>query len=194
MAQMWIKTYDNAIPDELCNSLIELFEDESTPKGDLNYTWRRCTEYSKLDSSKYWLELNDVMAKSYQRYREDMKCGIFNFINYVEAPNMFRYNVDKENPNYFNNHADCWNYQTSTRQISIIIYLNDVEEGGGTNFYELNTLISPKKGRIVLFPSFYMFMHRGEPPLSDRKYIIVTWLHFDISPGVNHAYRTHKLT
>jgi prolyl 4-hydroxylase len=33
------------------------------------------------------------------------------------------------------------------------LYLNDVEEGGGTNFDKLNITVMPKRGRALLWPS-----------------------------------------
>lgn len=113
------------------------------------------------------------------------------FVNTIEAPNVFRYDVDPDHPNFFHPHADSWSCPTATRQVSIIIYLNDVQVGGATTFTDLKISVTPKKGRILFFPSFYNYTHMGEAPSSNAKYIIVSWIHFD---GQGHAYRVHQLT
>lgn len=44
--------------------------------------------------------------------------------------------------------------QSGVRVMTVYLYLNDdVEEGGGTNFPELNVTVTPKRGRVVLWPS-----------------------------------------
>jgi prolyl 4-hydroxylase len=39
------------------------------------------------------------------------------------------------------------------RILTLYLYLNDVEEGGGTNFDELDITVMPKRGRALLWPS-----------------------------------------
>lgn len=186
----WIAIYDDAIPTEFCDELIKLFEDPKIQKGEHKEYWRRCKELATLDHTHLWETLKNVIKQNYDKYRQEHPGGVLNFANILESPNMYRYDVDIDNPNVFNNHADCWNFPTATRQVSVIIYLNDVSEGGATNFVDLAVNVAPKKGRVLLFPSFYNYIHRGEAPISNSKYIIVSWLHFD---GTGHAYRVHRL-
>ena len=56
------------------------------------------------------------------------------------------------------------------------IYLNDVEEGGETEFLHQSVRVKPKTGRIVFWPAGYPFVHRGNPPLKGEKYIMTGWL------------------
>lgn len=190
MEKEWITTYDDVISSEFCDKCISLFNDPSSAKGEHKEYWRRCKEYTSLDASPLWNELKSIIKQSYDRYRKEHASGVLNYANFLEAPNMFRYDPNPETPNIFNDHADCWNFPTATRQISIILYLNDVEEGGGTTFPKLEVSIKPKRGRILLFPSSFTYIHRGDAPISNPKYIIVSWFHFD---GQGHAYRVHKL-
>jgi hypothetical protein len=57
-----------------------------------------------------------------------------------------------------------------------MFYLNDVEEGGETEFLYLNTKIKPVKGTLVYFPTHFPFVHRGNIPISDDKYIMTGWI------------------
>jgi prolyl 4-hydroxylase len=43
--------------------------------------------------------------------------------------------------------------QPGVRILTLYLYLNDVEEGGGTNFDELDITVLPKRGRALLWPS-----------------------------------------
>jgi hypothetical protein len=57
-------------------------------------------------------------------------------------------------------------------------YLNDVEEGGETEFLYQGVRVKPKKGTIILCPAAFTHTHRGNPPLSGDKYIINTWVQY----------------
>jgi prolyl 4-hydroxylase len=41
------------------------------------------------------------------------------------------------------------------RIITVFLYLNDVNDGGGTHFTRLNLTIQPKRGSVVIWPSVY---------------------------------------
>lgn len=43
--------------------------------------------------------------------------------------------------------------QSGVRILTMYLYLNDVEAGGGTNFDKLNITVMPKRGRALLWPS-----------------------------------------
>jgi hypothetical protein len=65
---------------------------------------------------------------------------------------------------------------TSRRFISFFWYLNDVAEGGETEFVDLT--IKPEAGKLVIFPPLWMFPHKGNPPISNEKYLLSTYLHY----------------
>jgi len=186
----WITIYENAIPEVFCDECMNLFNIPSIVKGSYSEYWRRYQEFPSIDQTPLWDTLKEIIKTNYEKYKKERGSSVLNFSNTIEAPNMLRYVVNPETPNIFNLHADNWNIPTATRQVSIILYLNDVNEGGCTFFPDLNIRIRPKKGQILFFPSFFNYMHMGEAPLSNSKYIIVSWVHFD---GQGHAYRVHKI-
>ena len=64
----------------------------------------------------------------------------------------------------------------SKRALVFTVYLNDVEEGGETEFLHQSIRAKPVKGRIVIFPSAFPYAHRGNSPLKGEKYIMTSWL------------------
>ena len=56
-----------------------------------------------------------------------------------------------------------------------MIYLNDVEEGGETEFLYQKQKIKSKRGRVLIFPGSFTHLHRGNPPY-EAKYIATGWL------------------
>ena len=57
------------------------------------------------------------------------------------------------------------------RALTYLWYLNDVDEGGETEFYN-GKKIQPQQGKLLLFPSFWTHAHKANVPLSNNKYII----------------------
>jgi hypothetical protein len=55
-----------------------------------------------------------------------------------------------------------------------------VNEGGETEFFNGRIKIKPEKGKLLLFPSTWTFMHKGNTPISSNKYIVTGWLYADI--------------
>ena len=76
-----------------------------------------------------------------------------------------------------------WHYEShsrtnASRLLTWILYLNDVEEGGETEFLYYPRRIKPKAGTLILWPGAFTHTHRGNPPLSNTKYIITGWVEF----------------
>tara|TARA_R110002012_G_scaffold771_3_gene3401 strand:- start:1435 stop:1971 length:537 start_codon:yes stop_codon:yes gene_type:complete len=67
-------------------------------------------------------------------------------------------------------------FENEPRAFVFSIYLNDVEEGGETEFLNFSQRVKPKKGRIVIWPAGFPYVHRGNPPLSGEKYILTSWM------------------
>ena len=83
---------------------------------------------------------------------------------------------------YYNYHNDFEYSNKGVRVITFIWYLNDVEEGGETEFID-GTIIKPKKGQLLLFPSDWTYMHKGNMPLSNDKYICTGWIYLNFNKG-----------
>ena len=66
----------------------------------------------------------------------------------------------------------------SGRVLSWILYLNDVEDGGETEFLFQKTRVKPKAGTFVLWPAYFTHFHRGNPPLSNEKYVLTGWVNY----------------
>ena len=76
------------------------------------------------------------------------------------------WHIEKDKGLSYNHRALVWS-----------VYLNDVEEGGETEFLHFSRRVKPKKGRIVIWPAGFPYLHRGNPPLSGEKYIVTSWMY-----------------
>ena len=65
------------------------------------------------------------------------------------------------------------------RILLFMFYLNDVDEGGTTDFYYQNKTLQPKAGTMVIAPAYFTHTHRGSVPVSNDKYILTSWVLFN---------------
>lgn len=65
------------------------------------------------------------------------------------------------------------------RILLFMFYLNDVDEGGSTDFHYQNRSIQPKAGSMVIAPAYFTHTHRGAVPISNDKYILTSWVLFN---------------
>jgi prolyl 4-hydroxylase len=81
---------------------------------------------------------------------------------------------------------DQANRQPGVRILTFYVYLSDVQEGGGTNFFHLNITVTPARGRAVLWPSVLdedpntmdvRTNHQALPVVSGTKYGFNAWIH-----------------
>lgn len=72
-------------------------------------------------------------------------------------------------------HCENSGYMMAQRVLVWILYLNDVEEGGETEFLYQSARIKPSRGTCIIWPAGFTHIHRGNPPLNQNKYIATGW-------------------
>jgi prolyl 4-hydroxylase len=106
--------------------------------------------------------------------------------NNSEALQMLRYEVGE----FYKSHHDYLlkgaEKQPGVRILTMYLYLNNVEKGGGTKFNELNITVTPKQGRALLWPSVLndsphekdsRTVHEALPVEEGVKYGTNAWFH-----------------
>jgi hypothetical protein len=66
----------------------------------------------------------------------------------------------------------------SSRALAWMVYLNDVHQGGETEFLYQGFRQPAVKGTLLIWPAAFTHTHRGNPPYSNEKYIITGWAIF----------------
>ena len=74
---------------------------------------------------------------------------------------------------------------TKFREYTLLIYLNDVEEGGETYFPIIDLNVKPEKGKAILFRTINdnkeiieESLHTGKPVIKGEKWVCNKWIHF----------------
>lgn len=85
---------------------------------------------------------------------------------------------------HFKWHFDALGPGGWERQLAVVIYLNTVTEGGETSFHRQNLKYRPTAGDALFFPTFWTHLHCAEVPRSEDKYVISTFVRFDLPEPV----------
>jgi len=184
----FIGIYDNYITPEECNKAIKLFEDQNNFKNTINRIGFEKASILQKQDQQFFAAPNNVNV-----WWESLKSMM---VNFDLAWNHYVKNVGADDaygvPFHFTDLKiqktlptegyHVWHiehgkgYENEPRAFVFSVYLNDVEEGGETEFLHFSKRVKPKTGRIVIWPAAFPYLHRGNPPLSGEKYILTSWM------------------
>lgn len=184
----FIMMWDNAFDDKTCNQIINHFEyvktmgltysrqrTENIPttlkKDDTYFPMDENIEEIQIANSYIFNHLKDILQIATNQYIQEHPGLLGSQLVF----NTFRLQKTDIGGGYHAWHHERSNGENAYRQIACIIYLNDVQEGGETEFFHQHKRINPKAGRLVIWPAGFTHAHRGNPPLSGKKYIVTTW-------------------
>ncbi|AGH06808.1 2OG-Fe(II) oxygenase family enzyme [Synechococcus phage S-RIM2] len=116
-------------------------------------------------------------------YNQVVGACLEHYVDKYEQLLTYRYqqvylNVQKTLPQqgYHSWHDEKSSMGCNRRIAATMMYLNNVEEGGETEFLYLAKRFKPVRGRVLIWPAGFTHVHRGNPPLSGEKYIATSWL------------------
>ncbi len=76
-------------------------------------------------------------------------------------------------------HSEQGSGRSSASRFAVwMIYLNDVETGGRTEFKYQDVSFKPTAGTLVIWPAAYTHPHRANPDLVGKKYIATGWFNY----------------
>lgn len=180
----YVRTYDGLVSDDFCQKVITTFHESNSEYIDREQR----PSFTELNISKLYLakdekwmgiqkKLSDVFVDVSELYMKELDVGQDFPAKY--AFEEYRLKMYQNNGHdQFKDHVDVGDYNSARRFLVCFLYLNDVKEGGETNFPKLNYRVSPKCGRILVFPATWQWRHAGLAPKSNKKYIIGTYLHY----------------
>jgi len=185
----FIGVYDNYIIKEECDKAIKLYEDQSKFNNTVNRIGsEKASIFQKQDQQFF------AASDNLDVWWETLKPMMFNFDiafkHYIENTGAadaygvpFHFTSLKIQKTLPTEGYHVWHiehnkgFDNEPRAFVFSIYLNDVEEGGETEFLYFSKRVKPKTGRIVIWPAGFPYVHRGNPPLSgDGKYILTSWM------------------
>ena len=125
-------------------------------------------------------KITDIDARHIQQMPDEQLSNIINHIYQPEPINLQKYLKGKGGYPYW--HSEHFPHPTDTSQRSLhrvllwLIYLNEVEQGGETEFVYQQAKIKPTSGSLILSPCGFTHTHCGQKPISNDKYILASWI------------------
>jgi hypothetical protein len=172
----YIKTYDDVLSSEMCDDFIKLFQQqELIVRSCENYKFDELNIEEHQAYTHHMDAFYDTCESIKNRYYIDCKIQYSPNIYGYEPARIKRYINDGNQE--FKSHIDNYDINSARRFLVMFYYLNDVQDGGETEFLgDLNIKVKPKKGSIVIFPPNFMYPHKANKPISNNKYIVSTYL------------------
>lgn len=163
----------------ICDYLINLYETDTDNHEKIN-NYSKPT-FTQLNLNKYHTNvvsnLCNYFSVALDLYKKDVpQAKYLPQFKYLEEFRIKKYEVGGYDR--FDEHVDVVNHQSSKRSLAMLFYLNDVVSGGKTIFPYQNKEFTPNKGEVIIFPPTWEYPHLGEPPVSNPKYIMSTYLHY----------------
>jgi hypothetical protein len=201
--EKYIYINKKSLSSEVCRDLIELFENEErkydgVTHGGMQKNIKDTKDFVIPDNEPKWY-------KYYHLFHGEILRNVHKYVNILNENPSFK-NENQNTTNIFKHfqnskishggfmlqryilnkgryvyHHDFSVNDTNKKHriITYLWYLNDVEEGGETDFPDINIKVKPETGKLVLFPATWDFPHCGKMPISSNKYIVTGWLYID---------------
>ena len=185
----FIEIYDNIFSQEECTNIINYFEDMRSH----NLIFNRPTniigpKHYQEDETHYLMHPDSLLlnkahpiistvinnvSNCYQQYVQE-----YSILESSKPHGITSVRLQKTpvGGGYHNWHYENDGRLESHRVITFTVYLNTVDKGGETEYLYQHQRCDAKLGRVVIWPAGYTHPHRGNPPLSNEKYIATGWL------------------
>jgi hypothetical protein len=190
----FIGVWENFVPAAFCDQLIQYFETVVNKTGDyVDPCPEHTDEPTIMDGSTQYggnLIRNDTSillnyasgTYSYQVNQFLKSCLLHYVDNFSQLSRLRLFSSDlkfQKTPPGGGYHT--WHYENASdyfaaRELTWMIYLNDVPDGEGeTEFLYQLRRIKPTKGTVVIFPAGMTHVHKGNTVFTTDKYILTGW-------------------
>ena len=180
-----IGLFKNFMPNELIDDYINYFnkceqqgavyprkEDEMLVSDNAIDTIRD-TNVAMTYNNKPFIDMffKDVYPLYVQKYSYLKKLATHNILE-------VKIQKTKVGEGYHTWHCENAAMKARNRILAFMVYLNDVTEGGETEFLYQKCRFKPERNTMLVWPAQFTHVHRGNPPLSNDKYIITGWVEY----------------
>lgn len=186
----FIGVFKNAFSPQFCARAIEVFQN-AEGKGltqrrnmhekarlshkDTTSAWILADSFDAMHTglakeftTAFWADVMQAYADAYDNLREIQNAGVYEL----------KIQRVRKSEGYHVWHSESTCRYSACRFLAFILYLNDVEDGGETEFLYQSMRVKPETGTLLVFPTMFTHTHRGNPPLAGDKYILNGWVEF----------------
>lgn len=162
----------NVLSHEECDELVRLSMDKMQ-RSKIGATHE--VNELRTSSGMFFEESeNVIVARVEKRISSIMNLPI----EHAEGLQILQYTPGQEYKSHYDFFSSTSKAASNNRISTLVMYLNDVEEGGETYFPKLDFSVSPQKGTAVYFEYFYtneelneLTLHGGAPVITGEKWV-----------------------
>jgi len=207
MANFFTREYPNFFTDEMCDAYVSYFEETMAVDGDKVKKTSICTGPVRPDGHQICGNCNcqrmnpmgfdrfsylntqaiNLFQQAVERYKTDCQISPHQWPQGYgwEQFRMKRFLCDTGES--FGDHVDVTSHDGAKRFLILMVYLNDDFDDGETEFPIFGDKIKPEKGKLLMFPPMWTYLHRGNPPTNGyAKYFLMTYLNYGDILGSNN--------
>jgi len=171
--------------DLLCDNLINYFETNPNKfkgkigsKGEVKKSEKDSTDLAIIDFQVSVIK--EYLTHLYFVIKEYKKKYIYSNIG-QGSWSLKPFNIQRYLPNegFHAWHTERNSVGNSLRHLTFMTYLNNVNDGGETEFFYQQLKIKPEKGLTLIWGTDWTFTHRGVSSKTETKYIATGHYHYD---------------
>ena len=167
----------------LCDKLIEYH------RQDVNYKQRGSVGFGENPKEKVSTDVYVYPGTSnpmIQQYLHELMNILQEYFDRYKMPNGFivdlnsGWNIQHYAPGegFYSWHCERSIAMDRQRALVFMTYLNDVTDGGETEWYYQDVKVKAEKGKTVIWPTDFTHTHRGIPSPTQHKFIATGWFTF----------------
>ncbi|MBN8203060.1 MULTISPECIES: 2OG-Fe(II) oxygenase [Bacillaceae] len=177
LAEPLIVILGNVLSDEECDQLIQQSKERMQRSKVANSI--EADELRTSSSTFFHEGENEIVSRIEKRISQIMNIPV----EHGEGLQILNYKIGQEYKAHFDFFSSTSRAASNPRISTLVMYLNDVEQGGETYFPKLNFSVSPQKGMAVYFEYFYndqnlndLTLHGGAPVVIGDKWAATQWM------------------
>jgi len=197
-----IHLYRNSFSKELCREIWDFFHENisiARPGQTITGINKAKTTLDILSDTFLYSHKEvepafiDLSVKVYESLKDPINQYIQNYDWIANCPNIidtgYIFQLYEQGVGEYREHIDgcSWVGNSEHRIMGVVVYINDVEQGGETYFRYQNISVKPEAGSVLLFPAFWSHPHQSNIPISGKKLIVSSFVvNGDYDHGHHH--------
>ena len=193
MFEDFIYIKDNFLTLKECSRFIDLFE-KAKKQGLVKnrQTLEECARHLKADETLVLSKenLSKIVPDEYKKLKDTLISKIlaevynyqchYSILQDIRSQKVSTARLQKTS---LGEGYHIWHFEALDKCVNRVLVfsvsLNNVNNGGETEFLYQHKRYEQKAGQLLIWPAHFTHTHRGNPPLSNEKYIITGWIDQD---------------
>ena len=171
-----IVKFHNVLSDEECQALIDC----ASPRLERSKLADKQISQIRTSSGMFFNENENPLITTIEK-RVSILMNVP--INHAEGLQVLHYEPGQEFKAHFDYFSEHHPSSQNNRISTLVIYLNEVQQGGETTFPHLGLVVPPSTGSAVYFEYFYnnqqlneLTLHSSIPVIRGEKWVATQWM------------------